>query len=130
MAGISDFFATLWSFVPGWDQLCDSLGLGLMLFLGKIEHFWEGLPVWKPCIWVSQLVEVGVKQTAQWRWSHFGVILQELGNKVNSFSRGAMSEHLLPRKWSNLGESVLLVVRIHGLNALLRWSSKNLDNFD
>ena len=101
-----------------------------MLFLGKIEHFWEWLPIWKSCILISKLVEVWIKKAAQWCWSKFWVILQKLRDVVDCFSWSAVSEHLLPRKWSNLWESILFIVRIHSLNTFFRWRSKDLYNFD
>jgi len=41
-----------------------------------------------------------------------------------------VSEDLLPRQRSDLRESVLLVVRVHGLNLLFGRRTKNLDDLD
>ena len=41
-----------------------------------------------------------------------------------------MSEDLFPWQRSNLRESVLFVIRIHGLNLFLGWGSENLDDLN
>ena len=101
-----------------------------MLFLGEVEQFWQWSTVGKSSVWVTQLIEIWVYKSSKGSWSCLWIVLQKLGNEVNGFSWGSVSEHFLPWKRSDLWESIFFIVRVHGLNLFFRWGSKNLDDLN
>lgn len=119
-----------WTLVPGWYQLWHCLRLACNFFWSETEQVWQGISIWKFCVWVSQLVEVWVEKGSKWSWSSLWIILQEGSNKVNSLFWSSVSEHFLPWEWSDLWETVLFVVRVHCLDLFLRRSSQNLNDFN
>ena len=82
--------------------------------MSEIEQVREGLASGQSGVGVSQFIEVGVKESSEGSGSSLWVIDKESRDKINGFLRSSRSENLFPGKGLDLGESVFLVVRIHG----------------
>jgi hypothetical protein len=78
----------------------------------EVEEVWKGHPIGKSGPLVSELVEVGIQKRSHWLWSDVRIIYEQFSNEFNCIFV-ALSEDLLPCKWLDVGEFVLLVLRVH-----------------
>ena len=67
-----------------------------MLVLSEVEQLGQRSSIWKSCIWVSKLVEIGVEKSTKGSGSGLRVVLEKIGYEVNSFSGSSVAEHFFP----------------------------------
>ena len=95
--------------------------LSLGLTFSKIEERWKRGTIGKARVWVSQLVEVGVKQCHKRLRPLCWVVAEESSHEGDCIPWGSVSEDLLPGQRLDLWESVFSVVFVHGQNLVPGW---------
>ena len=100
------------------------------LTFSEVEERWKGTSIGEARVWVSQFIEVGVKQSHQWfrplRW----IVTEESGHEGDGVSWGPVPEDLFPGQRLDLWESIFGVIFVHCQNLVTGWCPQDFDDLD
>ncbi|KAI3487957.1 hypothetical protein L1887_48040 [Cichorium endivia] len=108
----------------------DEVGSDGKLLLGPVEERGHLAAVGHADLARAKLVEEGVAERLDGGETRAGRVLEQSGDEVDGVGRRARTEDLGEGMRSDLGELVLHVVGVHGLDLLARGRAEHLDDLD